>query len=335
MSIQTTNFLRRTFIGLGAGLALAAGTQALAQGSITLSGSTSASCSYSSMTVLPNGNIAVTCGSGQTNPQGANFALSHGFSSNTLAPNTSGNVTVTRTGGPSEPLFVQYSVSGSGCSSQGGGMMMLAGQSQTIPVAVGAAGTNCTVTIGPQSPHTANPGTIVFTAQTGGGGDPGGPAVPPGCPAIPANAVSRIGWPVNVSDVDQLRMESGKTAYYPVVNSSVAQSVVVEFSQGQQGATPGDLLTEMAVSKCPGYIDPTVPPECRITFGFTSFYKMSIWTEDHPSWASWKGCKAPKTDSSGAPQTWYVNVRWTYAGNNCQGASPCGASMQWLPGSTN
>ena len=66
MSTHTTKLLRRAFAGLGAALALVA-TQALAQGTVTLSGTSGNSCSYSTMTVTPNGNIAVTCG-GSSNP---------------------------------------------------------------------------------------------------------------------------------------------------------------------------------------------------------------------------------------------------------------------------
>src|SRR6476659_8945580 len=58
MTINTIQLLRRTLLGLGAGLLLGASMPAAAQ-TVTLSNGSS--CSYSSMTVLPNGTISVTC----------------------------------------------------------------------------------------------------------------------------------------------------------------------------------------------------------------------------------------------------------------------------------
>src|SRR5687768_4572649 len=101
MQSTTTNFLRRTFVCLGAALALATGAPVMAQGKLTLTGSQSATCDYSEMKVLPNGNISVTCGNA-TNGNVANFALSHASSASNyvLAPNTGSSATVTRVGGP-------------------------------------------------------------------------------------------------------------------------------------------------------------------------------------------------------------------------------------------
>src|SRR5688572_5956202 len=165
MSTQTTNFLRRTLVSLGAAFALATGTEVLAQGTVTLTGTAGNTCTYSQMTVQPNGNIAVNCGGGG-NSQVANFALSHSAANGLLAPNTSSAATVARTGGPSEAVMVTYSVSGTGCSSGSGGILLNAGQSSTIPFSVGAVGTNCIVTIGANG-HTTSPNQITFVAQSG------------------------------------------------------------------------------------------------------------------------------------------------------------------------
>lgn len=349
MSTQTTNLLRRTFVLLGAAAALAAGTQANAQGTVTLSGTNSNTCNYSQMTVTPNGNITVSCGSGgPTNPSQASFTLSHASSSNnpaySLAPNTSSTATVARTGGPSEAVMVAFSVSGSGCSNNSGGIQMNAGQSQTIPFSVGAAGTSCIVTISAQTGHTVSgPNQITFTAQTSSGGGP----TPPDCPAIPPTSVAGNTVINDFTSVDQRRGSpaSGQILYYPVPPSNTA-SVKVTFDQGQTGWSPaavGD-RSEFQVSPCPGVWDPpghSIANQCRYQVAGSPNAVFTIWTAPAVS--------AQGTSVSGQEQlqylcwapiqtrTYYINVRWTYTCPQeiINGYGGCGFSIKWRSNNSN
>ena len=341
MRATTTTFLRRTFVLLGAGLALATGTPAMAQGKVTLTGASGNSCDYTEMKVTPNGNITVTCGT--SNPGGgANFALSHASASNNwvLPPNTASAATVTRTGGPvAEAVLVTYNVSGSGCSSAGGGIQMLVNTSQTIPFSVGAAGTSCVVTIGVTGGggHTASPHTITFTAQ--------GEVQVGDCPAKPASSVAGNTVINDFQSVDNRKSSSpasGAILYYPVPQSNTA-SVKVTFDQGQTGASPAG-LTEFQVSPCPGVWNPsghTIASQCRYGPSDTPNNVMTIWTGPATS------TQGTLVQSQGdlqylcyAPignRPYYVNVRYTYVcpPEIVSGYGGCGYSMKWRSNNSN
>jgi len=334
MRTTTTTFLRRTFLLLGAALALATGTPAMAQGKVTLTGATGNSCDYTEMKVTPNGNITVTCGAAVNNPQAANFALSHTLSSTTVAPLTAGSATVTRAGGPAEALMVTFSVSGSGCSTNSGGIMLLANTSQTIPFGVGAAGTSCTVQIGAPAGHTASPSSITFTAQTsGGGGGGGGGGAPSDCPAIPTTSVAGSAAVSDFQSVDQRRMGSGGIAYYAVPAPRNAASVIVEFNQTAANTTPGSVTTELQVSRCPGVFNPpghTIAAQCTYTNTQIQLNSLKVWTAPVGQWqnqdALWAGnCFAPATNGQ-----YYVNVRWTYPFCPPDFTLGCGFNIRWV-----
>jgi hypothetical protein len=346
MSIQTTNFLRRTTLSLGAALALAAGSAAFAQGTVTLTGTSGNSCNYQTMTVTPNGNIAVNCG--VVNPQVATFALSHASASSSpaysLPPNTTSSATVTRTGGPGEALMVMYNVSGTGCNSTTGGIMMLTGQSQTIPFSVRAAGTNCTVTIGaPSGGHTASPANLTFTAQSssGGGGGGGGGGVP-GCPAPLTSSINGAERPdgdkgivINIGDFQGVTntygVSSGAIIYWPVPTPTT--SVKAGFSQGQTARTPPTPLIEYQVSKCPGVwlTDGSVASQCTTRATMTGNQnELTIWTapaagvDEQSDLINPNICYAPIGTA-----TYYINVRTTFASCPYDSSGGCGFSYRW------
>ena len=340
MRTTTTTFLRRTFVFLGAALALATGTPAMAQ-KVTLTGATGNSCDYTEMKVTPNGNITVTCGGTVNNPTGATFVLSHDLSSTSIPPNTSGTAKVTRNGGPAgESLLVTYDVRGTGCSTSSGGIMLNAGQVQTIPFSVGAAGTTCVITIGATGTgHTASPYTLTFTAQTS--------TQPPvgDCPAIPTSSVAGNTVVNDFQSVDNRRSSSpgsGSILYYPVPPSNTA-SVKVTFDQGQTGASPAG-LTEFQVSPCPGVWNPpghTIASQCRYGPSDTPNNVMTIWTvpamSSQGTLVQGQGdlqylCFAPI-----GTRPHYINVRHTY---NCPneitvGYGGCGHSMKWRSNNSN
>jgi hypothetical protein len=342
MSTQTINLLRRTLVSLGAAFALATGTQVFAQGTVTLTGTAGNSCTYSQMTVQPNGNIAVNCGSGGSTQ--ATFALTHPSSATgLLPPNTSSSATVARTGGPAEAVMVTYSVTGTGCNPGSGGILLNAGQSSTIGFSVGAAGTSCTLTIS-STGHATSPNQITFVAQSGTTEPPPTPPPSSDCPAIPASSVPGDTKINDFQTVDQRRGSpgSGSILYYPVP-SSLTASVKVTFDQGQTGWSPPG-TTEYQVSPCPGVWDPpghSIASQCRFGPSTSPNNVFTIWT-------------APATSTQGtnvqaqgdlqylcyAPigtRAHYVNVRWIYTcpPEIVSGYGGCGYSMKWRANNSN
>ena len=343
MSTHTTKLLRRAFAGLGAALALVA-THALAQGTVTLSGTSGNSCNYSTMTVTPNGNIAVTCGGG--NNQIANFALSHASSASgyVLAPNTSTSATVSRTGGDaSQALMVMYSVNGNGCATSQGGIMLNAGGSQTIPFTIGAAGSTCTVSIALVSgtTGTVSPSTLTFSAQTSTQPPPT-ETPPPGCPAPLSSSINGAtkadgdkGRVIDISDFQGVTntygVPSGTIIYWPVPTPTT--SVKSGFSQGQTARTPPNPFVEYQVSKCPGvFLDSSqVAAACRPSRQWNGNQnELTIWTapaagvDEQSDLVNPTICYAPIGTG-----TYYINVRTTY--NSCPYTSTggCGFSYRW------
>src|SRR5688500_20225137 len=82
-----SKLLRRTFIAVGATLLAGASLPAVSQ-TVTLSGATGNSCTYSQMTVQPNGQITVSCsGGGTSDPFADNFSVTM-----TAAPTAAGTL---------------------------------------------------------------------------------------------------------------------------------------------------------------------------------------------------------------------------------------------------
>lgn len=333
MIINSTNLLRRTLAVLGAGIALTASLPAASQGTVTLSGATSNNCAYSTMTVSPNGNIIVTC-TGVTQPTGAVFSVT--AVTYTTAPESSGTVMLKRTGGTG-PLNAMLAISASGGAACDTGSISLPfadGQTYSWPYQLHASGT-CTISLTPDSPHTA--GSLSIPITTSGGGGTNGA----GCPTPPSDYLYQTmdKWrgltPGQVAtswdSVDQLRMKSGQIATYDVPNPG---SAAIVFTQGQQPASPtGSVITEMTVSKCKGVIDPSAA-QCYSRGTFVNNNQIKIYRGVYNGWNSQelvgdRGCFAPANDpNTGEALTWYVSVRWTFS--SCQfGIGACGFSMQW------
>lgn len=324
MSATYSNLLRRTFAAVGAGLLMAASLPAASQGTVTLTGASGNSCTYTQMVVQPNGSINVTCVS--TTPGVAYFTAGADRSSG--AAGTVGNFSISRSGGPAGTLSVGFSVSGGGCTSATSGSAALAdGASTTVGYTLAASG-SCSITITAPTGHTASVPTATVTVQT----STGVPPVPTGCPAPEVGSIARQ---LEFGPVDQLRMKSGVIAYYPVVPNTDPQRASMEFTQGQQPNTPGNAVTEFSVSTCPGTIS-TAVPDCyyKSSVGQVNSNKIVIYTKTKPEWgwtnqASMSGFGCLADASLGTP--YYVNVRWTYP--SCVwGEGNCGFSMQWAWG---
>lgn len=112
-AIQT--LIRRTAAALGAIAALTASGLATAQ-VVTLTGASGSSCTYSQMTVLPNGNVAVTCNS-VASP--GTFTLTAPTSISTNSQTTASQVRVNRANGSTGEVTIGFSVpaSASNCTS--------------------------------------------------------------------------------------------------------------------------------------------------------------------------------------------------------------------------
>ena len=217
--------------------------------------------------------------------------------------------------------------------------MLTAGNSSTIPFTVGAAGTECTVTIGAlNGGHIANPNTIKFTAQSGTTPPPPPPPpvdpLPGNCPAIPTTSVAGDTAINDFSAYKFMRMASGAVGYYPVP-ASPNGIAVVEFSQVADSTTPGSVITDIQVSLCPGSWDPpghAIADNCKMRSPFANLNNMKVWNAAAGNYNSQaaldasgasSNCWAPKTSGQ-----YYVNIRWTFP--SCPfGASACGFTHRW------
>ena len=330
MSTHYSKLLRRTFIATGAGLILAGSLPAVSQ-TVTLSGVSGNSCTYTQMTVQPNGTISVNCQAvSAPQPGVANFTVTAVAQT---AANSPVEVTIARSGGPAQALNVKWNYSGA-CGTAVNDNFSLADGGQWIDrFTMGASG-SCTVSITPPSGHTASPSSATITIGTSAPAPtPGNPIpVPAGCTPVDSNNV--LARSLSYGPVDQLRMKSGVVAYYPVIPQPDARYASVEFTQGQQPNTPGSAVTEFSVSRCPGVID-TAVPDCyyKSTAGLSNNNKITIYTRTKPEWGwtsqaamAGQGCLADANQGQ-----WFVNVRWTYP--TCVwGENNCGFSMQWSLG---
>jgi hypothetical protein len=143
--------LRRTAATLGAIAALTATGLATAQ-TVTLSGTTTNSCAYQTMTVSPSGSVQVTCTT--TNSAGT-FRLVAPSSLPTSFTTTT-EVSVARSSGTTGSIDVAFSVLGSGCSPVTSSPLTFAdtvGGSQPIVLNTSPTdGASCTVSITPAPP---------------------------------------------------------------------------------------------------------------------------------------------------------------------------------------
>lgn len=136
-----------------------------------------------------------------------------------------------------------------------------------------------------------------------------------------------LGWAATALE---LRLSSGTIASFPIPAPNTSK-VSVKMTQGQQQMSPGDGISEMSISKCPGVIDTTNPNCYSVTSNGNNFtvskdaYTRAVYSFNSQAALAGRGCWAPASEGQ-----WYVNVRWTYA-NSCFGQA-CGYSMQWRTG---
>jgi hypothetical protein len=300
-----TNFrlLRRTAMAVAAAVGLFA-SLATEAAVVTLSGANGSTCSYSTMSITPDGNVTVQC-SGTTAPPPSNTGDAGAFS---IAANQGlANVgdqptlTITRSVGSSGSVNVPYSLTGSGCTNGSGNASFADGAgSYSFGVPMVAAGT-CTVSLG-------TPTTAAAVAT--------GPRV--GSPSV------------------LLQMQkSGQVVSIPlpeVVSGFHSGQLVISESAG--GAfTPQPVSLNVTISKCPGVVDTDQSNSCNIVTT-NGNYNAVTWfaapyssIQDPPSAQRYGFCWAPRSEGQ-----WYMNARWNYS--SCAfGAAVCGFAIQQNYGS--
>jgi len=314
------------------------------------------------------GNIGSGGGTTQPPPTGPDtFTLSAPVS--TVATSGTFTAVITRTGVPSSgPVGINLAVIGA-CSStavqNAGGGTITAQPTDAgpfnIPITASATLGTCTIlyNIGYGGAATSgvtqlNIPVTTTTTQSGGpppggsngGGGSGTLPVVAGCPTAPANAVMGTFPPTPGT-----HMPNDGTAHgywiepttvvtaipLPTLPAGIAQGSV-QLTYGSR--TYGDpSMTEIAISKCPGVIDPS--GTTTLNSGSSCYYGSSNPANAALFWyarnstrgslailASRGNCTADETQG-----TWYANIRYTYT--NCNsGLNQCGQQIQWNKGGT-
>ena len=355
MTPNIISSLRRALLAVGAASALLAGAPSVAQ-TITLSGATTATCTWSAFTMQPNGSISVTCGTGtvQQPPPDPNIATFTLTGPSSVQINTYPTYKVTRTGGPAtEKIAFGYGVTGVGCGWMSQGPFWLdKDQSMDLGVFPIAIGT-CLITFGPQEGHNAVPTSkqmSISVTSTDPGPVPGpitnpytdwSKAIPvvQGCPAAASNARLRVFQWGDVMRVPTLPemvhlnsgMDSGEVMAIELPASPSGRASVT-LTQTQGSATPARPTMDLTVSRCPGVIEENLPqPTCFARTTFQNYHSITAYIRPLPGKPSqsdyFDGCLAPVTQ-----EKYYVNIRWTFA--SCPlGPRACGFSLQWAEGS--
>lgn len=335
------HLLRRTLAALVAMSGLGFTSAVQAQGTVTLTGASGNNCSYSAMSITPNGNVNVTCSGSPPPPPpppptGETFAMSV---ANLTAP-VGGivNWSVVRNG-PAGTVFgattVQFSYSGSGCALNGTYPVAFEANQMSSPISAPMAGNGiCTATlVTPPSPASlASPTSTVITVGTGG------PTTPPistaGCPTgyVPPEEMvtASLGGQGNL--LQQL-LRSGQTVSMPMpAPGGNWNSGTITMSEG--ATSPQPVTIEMSLNKCPGLIEPdngTSACNVRTTFGHNN--KVQFLTRPYGGFNAntppetlrlYGMCWAGDSNSQ-----YYMNVRWTYP--SCQWGI-CGYAFQFNPG---
>lgn len=320
-SASNSNFLRRTAVAL----ATVAGFFANEVSAQAVTLSTGASCTYSSMSVQPNGSVSVTCSGSPPPPPPPNpidstqtgyFGIGGPAS---MPTGTSSKFNVTRNAGTAGDAIITYVVTG-GCTASGAPLSFPNGGTTSQMITVTAPGTvgSCTVSLNPPAGNgqLGTPSSMSVTITQGTGTQQAG------CPAAPNNVLD---FELKLSGADVQRMESGRiaSAVLPIIGIRASGQVVL----GEATTSPrGAAVVEISISRCRGEIN-TNGGSCYLRTDNPTFTTMT-WLENAKWGASTDGiaatynlCKAYTTDG-----TFYVNMRYTYSQCNY---GTCGFVSQW------
>lgn len=337
------HLLRRTFAAAAVIGGLGFAAAAHAQGTVTLSGASSNSCSYSAMSITPNGNVTVTCSGQQPPPpppQGETFAMSVA----SMAASVGGivNWEVVRSG-PSGTTFgattVSFTYSGSGCALSGAFPVAFAANQMRSPISAPMAGDGiCTATLSPPASPAVlgTPSSTVITVGTGGN-----PNQPPpllaGCPTgytAPTGMTSvTFGGPGNLIHQRQ-KSAQVVSIQLPTLPADWPTGQVTFSEDATTPGMPGAVL-ELSINTCAGLIESDYGNVCNVKSqllhnnsitwlgrafgGITETTPTNVLSANNLCWAGSAG------------KQYYLNARWTFP-NCAYGEAGCGFNIQWNQG---
>lgn len=333
------SLLRRTLATVTVATAgLMSFSLAQAQGTVTLSGASGNSCSYSAMSVAPNGSVIVTCSGGGEQPPpppiDPNVPGAFRMAAGTMnaSANSTAQVNVSRTGG-GLATTIYFWRSGDGCDGTIGALNFAANQmSASIPTPVKTQGSTCTVSLSVSDPATlADPNNTVISVTQGTTPGPGpGPVVPPGCPAAPAEMLTAsFAGPGN----PLLQMQkSGQVVAIKVPNMNGRATGQVAFGESAGGAyTPQPVTLEISINRCPGVIETDYANQCNLRSTNGNYNSITWLTKTYGTINS-SNSNVYGLCWAGEPSTeYYINARWSY--QSCAfGAQVCGFAIQYNDG---
>lgn len=322
----TPILLRRTAVALFAAVSFAGSLPAFAQTSNLLKRSTGETvCSYTGLSVTPNGNVIVTCDSGGVvnppPPAGESFSITTSPSS--LAVNTSALVLVTRVNGVNSTATINYTVTGGCLPTSGVFWIGTARPTEGFQITAPASGASCTVSITTDTGSLATPSSVTVPITGGGGG--GGGTTGNGCPAVPNDVAD---FTLKLSGADVQRLASGRiaSATLPTIGTQAS----AQFVLGETTSSPRAATVEASINKCRGVID-TNAGFCYLRTdnpsltGFTWLERPPAgWGVNTDTYAAAYGlCKAYASDGP-----YYLNMRYTYSSSSCS-LGICGFVSQW------
>lgn len=329
MSPYQPSLLRRTAVALAAvaGFFISTGTQAA---TVTLSGATGNSCTYSTMAVQPDGSFSVQCLASTTPTPGA-LSLSQPPAS--VVPGATVALSAFRSG-TSGAVSGTFTVSGAGCTNTSGTVSWADADANAKPISVAAlVSGSCTIALSaPTGGATlGTPSSVSFTVVQATPSPTPGPTPSASCPAgysVPANLLeASLGGPGNVL----LQMQgSNQVVSIPLPDAQPGYATgQIAFGESAGGAyTPQPVTINITISKCKGYIDTDTSNRCNLVNTNGNYNAITWFAQPYSiitdaASANDRGyCWAPKSDGP-----WYVNARWTYS--SCAfGAAACGFAIQ-------
>ena len=352
------NLLRRTAMAFAAVAGLAVFSLPSSAAVITLSGASGNSCSYSTMSVAPDGSFTVSCTSGTTTPPPTGGGTDGGVFQFITATGTAGVAAhgfygVTRSSGTGA-VSMNYTVSGAGCTNGVGQLNWADGDtSAQSAIVYGIADGTCNIQLGTPTfsggtqPSTAarlgTPTSMSVTVGTGGGSTGGGGGGgggntagldTTGCPAgytPPADILQQTflgvgNWfsvTAKSNQVTALKLPATQPGY---------ASGMISMGESPIVSTPQPVTIYISINKCPGLIDTNTAEHCNVISGsgaqnnITWFQAPSLYAgvTDQASANARGYCWAPPPPAGSG--TMYVNMKWTY--NQCANfAASCGFTV--------
>jgi hypothetical protein len=328
--------LRRTAAALAAALGIVAIADAQAQSAVRLnSGSTSAECTYATMSVAPNGTVTVSCSGtiatnagGTTTPPPTNnppaatsFTLSSAGGSLTAGSSPSPALQIVRNGDTAGAYIVGYNVDGDACVNKGNYSVSFADGNATpkdvTQVQMATSGSRCTVTLGysrlPAGTYAVvngTPNSASYTLGTTNTNNPP-PASPDGCPATPSNMQAETWQPIGQHNYWMTPMNG--TIVSVALPTSGLPTIMPSFAwtPSARSYSPDSGFVRYSVTKCPGQILDSQPMSaCNGREGVTYFSRQWITTNNHTYYTQARSellgiCWAPAQEGQ-----WYLNFRY-------------------------